>query len=117
MRNKALNIAYLSLIGVVLFYSGCKKKQDVSGKPETLKYLEMFRSSSPFFQKIDPNSTIDPNSPGMIQNLVAEANKGFVGCNSLPSITRIRRLLPTVATISTDLRRLLAVSPFRSQSL
>ena len=74
---------YLFLIFPVitcLFSIESCKKQDISNKPESLKYIELFKDNSPFYQKISDNAAIDPNSGTMIQSLISEANKGFVVC-------------------------------------
>ena len=58
------------------------EKQDISeyiisNKPETLVYFQPF-SSSVFYNKIDTNPEIDPNSSTMVGSLIDQANQAFL---------------------------------------
>lgn len=52
-------------------------KQDISNKPDTLKYMEVFKSESPFYDSIPANAEIDPNSDAMVQSLLEQLDQAF----------------------------------------
>ena len=62
----------------LIVISACKKKQDLSGKPDDLTYFEAFKDNSLFYDSITASATVDPNSSAMVGSLVDQANQGFV---------------------------------------
>ena len=61
-----------------LLYSCSKHDTDVTTKPGTLDYMELFKSQSPFYNSIPSNAQTDPNSEIMIQGFVEQSKQGFV---------------------------------------
>ena len=62
---------------IMVIISSCKK-QDLSEKPDTLKYIELFKNSSVFYDSIPKNAIVDPHSPTMVKSLVDQANQAFL---------------------------------------
>lgn len=67
---------FISALLISCFYA-CKK-QDLSNKPDSLKYYQLFKNSSIFYNKIPQNPSVDPNSTTMVGSLIDQAQKGFV---------------------------------------
>lgn len=67
----------LLLLSIPFIIMSCKK-QDLSNKPESLSYYEAFKTTSPFYDSIPPDTNLDPNSSTMISSLEDQANQGFL---------------------------------------
>ncbi len=72
MKKALISIFFISLV-----FGGCEK-QDLSNKPETLRYYQPFKGNSVFYEQIPANAMVDPNSPTMVGSLVDQANQAFV---------------------------------------
>ncbi len=69
---------HIHLILIALISSiGCRKNLDKL-KPTELKYIQPFKDSSIFYNKIPSNVPIDPNSDKMVEYLVREAQDGII---------------------------------------
>jgi len=76
--NLSIKIFLLSItfLTFILIFNNCKK--EASGNlPDSIKYTNLFNTSL-FYNKIDSNPQIDPNSTTMVGSLIDEAGKkGF----------------------------------------
>lgn len=65
-------------VASLLLFAACKNDPDTTNKPDTLQYLEPFKATSVFYNKIDSNATVDQNSATMVGSLVDQANQAFI---------------------------------------
>lgn len=86
MEKKRFIYQFFSVI-IILNLCSCEKQdsinkpesfQDLSNKPESLKYFEPFKTTSVFFKAIPLNATIDPNSATMVSSLIEQSHQSFL---------------------------------------
>ncbi len=71
--------SFLFMGMMVWLIISCEKETPPSADPpETLKYMELFKGQSPFWEKIPDTASVDPHSSVMVQSLIEQAQQAFL---------------------------------------
>lgn len=75
-RSFLAGLLFITRLGI----SSCGETEsyDDTNRPDNLRYSELFKENSVFYNKIGEKPSIDPNSSILVGSLIDEAEKGFV---------------------------------------